>query len=222
MMMEALDFRNIPIAGPVGDELDRPFLEFACFLNSGTLDIPASPRGDPEKHLLDQWHKFKTLYKDNFRRCTTDGFPNCWHKRDSNKQQFLDHQAILETFLDPAENLHNGIPDIMEVFEIVAVSSRSQSDTERTVKLVKEVMRDRYQGKHDEQKEDQSGEKSHDRVNEETFIAQNGHPNLKDFPSDLVYTQWMRYHKSSQMSTKDGPSKTLTKLGERPKRHQFW
>ena len=77
------------------------------------------------------------------------------------------------------------------------------------MKLVKEVMRDRHQRKHDKQKEDQSGEKSHARVNEETFIAQNGHPSWKSCPGDLMHAQWMRYHKSAVMFTKDGPPSTL-------------
>ena len=52
--------------------------------------------GDRKKYLLDQWHAFKKVYKDNFRRCTREGFPHRWHKKDSGGQQFLDHQAILE------------------------------------------------------------------------------------------------------------------------------
>ena len=64
----------------------------------------------------------------------------------------------METFLNPAHQLYLDIPDVMEMIEIMAVSSRSQSDTERTVKLVKEVELKRYQGKHDEQKaEDEVG-----------------------------------------------------------------
>jgi hypothetical protein len=110
----------------------------------------------------------------------------------------------------------------MEVFEIVAVSSRSQSDTERTVKVVKAVMKDRFQGKHDEQQEQKSGEKSRDRVNEETFISQNGHPNLADFPGDLMYCKWREEHLPAVMSTKDGPSTTMAKLSKRPKRHHYW
>ncbi len=104
----------------------------------------------------------------------------------------------------------------------MAVSSRSQSDTERTVKVVKAVMRDRYQGAHDEQKEQKSAEKSRDRVNQETFISQNGHPNLRDFPGDLVYAKWRQDHLPSIMKSKDGLSTTMIMLGQRPKRHQFW
>ena len=44
------------------------------------------------------------------------------------------------------------------MLELVVVSSRTQSDTERSVKVVKQVMNDRYRGKHDEQKAAGSGD----------------------------------------------------------------
>ena len=104
----------------------------------------------------------------------------------------MDNQAVLETFLDLARGLHLDIPDVMEIFEIVAVSSRSQSDTERTVKRVKQVMRDRYQGKYDEKRE------SADRANQETFVSQNGDPDLLHFPSEKVYAEWIKHHQHAR------------------------
>ena len=75
---------------------------------------------------------------------------------------------------------------------------------------------------HDEQKAQKSGEKSIDRVSEETFISQNGHPNLKHFPGDLVYAKWRENHLPSLMSMSDRQSTTLAKLANQPKRHHFW
>ena len=39
LMMEALDFREITIDGPVDDVLDRAFLQFANFLNEGHSSV---------------------------------------------------------------------------------------------------------------------------------------------------------------------------------------
>ena len=93
--------------------------------------------------------------------------------------------------MNVAHGLSQEIPDVMEIIEIVTVSSRSQSDTQRTVKTVKQVMRDRYQGKHDEKK----GEQTVDRADEETFVCQNGDPNLMYFPGYKVYQEWIKTHK---------------------------
>ena len=144
---------------------------------------------------------------------------------------------MFETFLDPAQHLHLGIPDVMEIVEIVAVSSRSQSDTERSVKVTKMVMKDRYRGKHDEQKavakalprEDGKDEDSkeaaagaRDRANEEVFISQNGDSNLRYFPDEDVYRKCSAQHMPAQMSTVDRPSTTIQNLDNKPKRQQFW
>ncbi len=110
----------------------------------------------------------------------------------------------METFIDRAQGLYQGIPDVMEIIEIVAVSSRSQADTERTVKTVKQVMRDRYQGKHDEHKTEQTV----DRADEETFVCQNGDPNIVYFPGEEIYQEWIKTHKPVVMKTVSGPSGT--------------
>jgi hypothetical protein len=216
LMKNALDFRNINVNGRVDQVLDEPFLIFAKKLSTGTLKIPKHPEGEPDAYLLEQFHTFKKRFMDNFERCTSPGFRPRWHKKNDKGQQYLAHQSILETFLDPANNLHEGIPDVMEMLEIAAVSSRTQSDTERTVKLVKMVMKDRYQGTHDEQTQ------GNDRANEEVFISQNGDPNVKYFPGDMVYAKWSANHLPAQMTTMERESTTMTKMNERPKRQLFW
>ena len=141
----------------------------------------------------------------------------------------------METFLDPAQNLHLNIPDVVEIIEICAVSSRSQSDTERTVKRVKEVERERYKGKHDEQKaqdnrrgprgerKDEPGpeHRAVDRANEEVFISENGERNLNFFPSEAAWNAWTEGHLPSVMSTIDRPSTTMQALDAVPRRHQY-
>ena len=76
-------------------------------------------------------------------------------------------------------------------------------------------MRDRYQGKHDEHKQEQTV----DRADEETFVCQNGDPNIIYFPGDEMYQEWIKTHKPAIMKTVSGPSSTMMRLEARPKRH---
>jgi hypothetical protein len=61
-----------------------------------------------------------------------------------------------------------------------------------------------------------------DRANQEVFISQNGDRNLKYFPSDDAYRDFSRNHLPALQSTRTTASKTVSRMDERPKKHQFW
>ena len=223
LMMNALDVRKIEVGGgPVGASLDQPFLDFAKFLRDGSMSHLAV-----DADLRVQFNVFKERYAENYPR-----FAGVWHHKNSRGQDFLDHQAVLETFLNVSYGLHEGIPDVCEIVEVTVVSSRSQSDTERTVKVVKAVESGRYEGKHNEQKardkhrpardRDAPPEGAVDRANEEVFICENGDPNLKFFPVEAVYKRWREDHLDSVMKTTDRLSSTIQAQKDAPKRQLFW
>ncbi len=128
LMRHGLNFSHINADNPQDAALNEPFLALAHHLSSTgarhtTLRFPkAQGDGEPDEILLDQFRLFKKRYVDNVRRRPS------WIGR-SEDGLFLKHQAVMETFMDRAQGLHQGIPDVMEIIEIVAVSSRSQADT---------------------------------------------------------------------------------------------
>ena len=139
--------------------MEDNFLTLARFFNKGTMQLPAD--GGGEDALLEQFYILKKRYLEEFRAHYQGESLPSWRLVNSDGTSTVNLQAVIETFLDPRRpDLYKGIPGIMEMLEVVVVSSRSQSDTERSVKVVKQVMKGRYRGKHDEQKAVGSGDAS--------------------------------------------------------------
>ncbi|CAB3981984.1 Hypothetical predicted protein [Paramuricea clavata] len=75
-----------------------------------------------------------------------------------------------------------------EIIEICLVMSRSQSDTEKAGKLMKDISDKRFGGKFNEAHHEKG---KRDRVNEETFLYENSVP-LHSLPLHELSQEWAK------------------------------
>ncbi|XP_043192867.1 uncharacterized protein LOC122365592 isoform X3 [Amphibalanus amphitrite] len=107
---------------------------------------------------------------------------------DDNGVKILSVGFILHDFLRPSSQLHVSIPDVIELMEIAVLLCRSQSDTERTGKLVKDLSENRFGGKFNELKPLEK-----DRCAKEVYIRELG-LELHDLPIDAIKEEWSKFH----------------------------
>lgn len=97
--------------------------------------------------------------------------------------------------------------------------SRSQSDTERFGKMMKDVSDKRFGGKFNETHYEKE---KRDRVNEETFIYGNSVP-LHALPLEELRKEWAKTHLPAILATNPGKeSSTLRTLRNKEAKVKFW
>ena len=126
---------------------------------------------------LNQFRMFKT------RVCDQIDLRAEWYA-DEGGTNVLNNALVLQDFLKPARNLHRDIPDVVELLEIALLMCPSQSDTERTGKVVKNMCDDRFGGKFTEIKD-----ADRDRCAKEVFTRSFG-DNIEDLPMHIVLKHW--------------------------------
>ena len=201
------------------EQYNEEFLLFASHLNNSSLLFPRKPRGEvcvgiDCPCLLDQYVTFKERVRDN-----KDRFKNVWFTKNAADQMVWNTTNVLSYFQKTKYSLHDGIADVVEIIEICLAMSRSQSDTERCGKLLKDVSENRFGGKYNET---YHGENKMDQVNEEMFLYANSVP-LHHLPLEELRKEWEKSHLPAILRTKPGKeSSTLTKLWNKEQNIKFW
>ena len=129
------------------------------------LDISVTPcsvtcRGARCACLRQQYRTFRTRVAER-----TAEFEDRWLPLGANGTRAWRPEAVLSALMQPTLGLHEDLPDLAEIGEIVLLMCRSQSDTERVGKTAKRVSEGRFEGKFDERKDDQK-----DRLKKEVFF----------------------------------------------------
>jgi hypothetical protein len=175
-IVNMFNIRSFNFHNPVSlrEQFNSDFLAFASHLNNSKLPFPRECCGEACTGikcscLLDQYITFKERFRDN-----KDRFEDAWFTENEAGQVRWNITSVLSYFQKTEFGLHEQIPDVVEIIEI-CLMSRSQSDTERFGKLMKDVSEKRFGGKFNEMHHDK--DKS-DRVNEETFIYGNSVPSI--------------------------------------------
>jgi hypothetical protein len=168
--LKSFDFHD---PGSLSQQFNDEFVSVASHLNKGTLLFPRNPcsplcGGVKCLCLLNQFKTFKERVRDN-----KDRFRGVWFVVNETGQVKWNITTVLSYFHKIEYALHEDIPDLAEIIEICLVMSRSQSDTERAGKLMKDVSDKRFGGKFNEAHHEKG---KRDRVNEETFLYGNSVP----------------------------------------------
>ena len=131
----------------LSQQFNDEFLSVARYLSKGTLTFlrnPCSPLcvGTKCHCLLNQFKTFKERVRDN-----KDRFKDVWFVVNEAGQVKRNTTTVLSYFHKIEYGLHEDIPDPAEIIEICRIMSRSQPDTERVGKLMKDVSDKRFGGK---------------------------------------------------------------------------
>ena len=127
---------------------DDKLTDLLTKLTDGPLTIPRpcgdACRGPRCSCVKRQFARFKQRVQSERTR-----FTRSWFSSQDGVLRWRPEE-VLRSFMRAELDLHADIPDIVELCEICLVLCRSQSDTERVGKTSKQVIKNRFEGKHDE------------------------------------------------------------------------
>ena len=220
-IVKMFDIKSFDFHDPdnLSQQFNDEFVSVASYLCKGTLTFPRNPCsplcGGTKCHcLLNQFKTFKERVRDN-----KDRFKDVWFVVNEAGQVKRNTTTVLSYFHKIEYGLHEDIPDLAEIIEMCLIMLRSQSDTERVGKLMKDVSDKRFGGKYNEAHYEKG---KRDRVNEETFICGNSVP-LHSLPLEELTKEWAKKHLPAILRTDPGKeSSTLKTLKNKEPKVKFW
>ena len=96
--------------------------------------------------------------------------------------------GVIESYMNPNFSLHHGMTSFCILLERVGLILKTQADTERVIKTIREV-----EGRFSNYNEINEAKGKRDRANQEIFLHENS-VRLQDLPLEELHQMWLKNH----------------------------